>query len=61
MTDHDVEHYVAAYYTTDDDGIWLSCAGCPWRTNAGYFPLVDTLKEISDAHKREAEAGNASA
>lgn len=44
-------HTVRASYTTDDDGLHLSCDECGWSIPVGYAPSVADMAAVARAHQ----------
>jgi len=45
-----LEHRIEITYTTDDDGIHLSCS-CHWDKCIGYFPTVEDIMREAEKHR----------
>jgi hypothetical protein len=45
-------HEVRVTYTSDDDGVWLSCE-CGWSQNLGFSPVLVTLFRAGVDHYME--------
>lgn len=49
-------HDVVVEYTTDDDGIWVTCRTCNWRSQVvgdEFWPRPEQLLVLANFHQAE--------